>query len=334
MLKVLRLLLEIRQQQREILQRLSRLEQCPQLPAFTIEDFEAAEAAVRDERVAAALRKQLVRLGGNNLKEVAVNVMSAVMGVAVQRLFSLRGRKGKRPFVGTKLCRVKQQMPSIKPIISICRIVIRCHELPCNGRFDVDCSVFMIAHFFAFYYCTVLILFVGIPCVSVTCGFSASNHELGFPYACRKCIVLKVAFLGLNAHSPCTDAICERQGVDILAAQGFIGRWLPGACDRGGGRKRRYAQAFEPPESHAPSEEPQTLSGSAPPVNPCAGSVTRPGAPTASCPATPPGMAITSPAVAHPSSAPSPALPPHSLLLTPSHPTQHPCHMDRCPTGT
>ncbi|KAK8779656.1 hypothetical protein V5799_019003 [Amblyomma americanum] len=125
MLKVLRLLLEIRQQQREILQRLSWLEQarqeprarspspvsslppqCPQLPAFTIEDFEAAEAALRDDRVAAALRKQLLRLGGNNLKEVAANVMSAVMGVAVQRLFSLRGRKGKRPFVGTKLCRV------------------------------------------------------------------------------------------------------------------------------------------------------------------------------------------------------------------------------------
>ncbi|XP_077492373.1 uncharacterized protein LOC144103560 [Amblyomma americanum] len=126
MLKVLQLLPEIRQQQREILQRLSRLKQarqeprtrspsppvsslppqCPQLPAFTIEDFEAAEAALRDDRVAAALRKQLLRLGGNNLKEVAANVMSAVMGVAVQRLFSLRGRKGKRPFVGTKLCRV------------------------------------------------------------------------------------------------------------------------------------------------------------------------------------------------------------------------------------
>ncbi|XP_077490844.1 uncharacterized protein LOC144101566 [Amblyomma americanum] len=237
MLKVLRLLLEIRQQQREILQRLSWLEQarqeprarspspvsslppqCPQLPAFTIEDFEAAEAALRDDRVAAALsfhRKQLLRLGGNNLKEVAANVMSAVMGVAVQRLFSLRGRKGKRPFVGTKLCR--------------------------------------------------------------------------------------------------------RQGVDILAAQGFIGRWLPGACDRGGGLKRRYAQAFEPPESHAPSEEPQTPSGSAPPVNPCAGSVTCPGAPSASCPATPPGMAITSPAVAHPSSAPSPAPPQPPPHAQPPH---------------
>ncbi|XP_077485382.1 uncharacterized protein LOC144095566 [Amblyomma americanum] len=244
MLKLLRLLLEIRQQQREILQRLSRLEQA---------------------------RQQLLRLGGNNLKEVAANVMGAVMGVAVQRLFSLRGRKEKRPFVGTKLCRV--------------------------------------LIFFAFHYCTVLVLFVGIPCVSVTCGFSVSNHELGFPYACRKCIVLKVAFLGLNAHSPCTDAICERQGVDILAAQGFIGRWLPGACDREGGRKRRYAQALEPPESHA----------QAPPANPCAGSAPCPGAPSASCPATPPGMAILSPSGVHPSSAPSPALP-HSLLVTPSHP--------------
>ncbi|XP_077505984.1 uncharacterized protein LOC144115457 [Amblyomma americanum] len=237
MLKVLRLLLEIRQQQREILQRLSRLEQarqeprtrspsppvsslpplCPQLPAFTIEDFEAAEAAVRDDRVAAALKKQLLRLGGNSLKEVAANVMGAVMGVAVQRLFSLRGRKGKRPFVGTKLCTVA------------------------------------------------------------------------------------------------TDAICERQGVDILAAQGFIGRWLPGACDRGGGRKRRYAQAFEPPESHA----------QAPPVNPCAGG------PPKLCPPQPP------PHAQPPSTQALPLpLPPHSLLLTPSHPTQHPCHMGHCPTGT
>ncbi|XP_077519061.1 uncharacterized protein LOC144129051 [Amblyomma americanum] len=231
--------------------------QCPQLPAFTFEDFEAAEAAVRDDRVAAALRwatanfsfqkQQLLRLGGNNLKEVAANVMSAVMGVAVQRLFSLRGRKGKRPFVGTKLCRVA----------------------------------------------------TGIP------DFELLNHELGFPYACRKCIVLKVAFLGLNAHSPCTDAICERQGVDILAAQGFISRWLPGVCDREGGRKRRYAQALEHPESQAPSEEPQ-----ASPVNPCAGSAHCPGAPSASCPAAPPGMAVMCPSGVHPSSAPSPAPPP------------------------
>ncbi|XP_077510314.1 uncharacterized protein LOC144121151 [Amblyomma americanum] len=232
MLKVLRLLLEIRQQQREILQRVSRLEQarqeprtrspsppvsslpplCPQLPAFSIEDFEAAEAAVRDDRVAAALKKQLLRLGGNNLKEVAANVMGAVMGVAVQRLFSLRGRKGKRPFVGTKLCRVA------------------------------------------------------------------------------------------------TDAICERQGVDILAAQGFIGRWLPGACDRGGGRKRRYAQALEPPESHA----------QAPPANPCAGSAPCPGAPSASCPATPPGMAILSPSGVHPSSAPPTASSSRPATLHPS----------------
>ncbi|XP_077491488.1 uncharacterized protein LOC144102078 [Amblyomma americanum] len=257
MLKVLRLLLEIRQQQREILQRVSRLEQarqeprtrspsppvsslpplCPQLPAFSIEDFEAAEAAVRDDRVAAALKKQLLRLGGNNLKEVAANVMGAVMGVAVQRLFSLRGRKGKRPFVGTKLCRVA------------------------------------------------------------------------------------------------TDAICERQGVDILAAQGFIGRWLPGACDRGGGRKRRYAQALEPPESHA----------QAPPANPCAGSAPCPGAPSASCPATPPGMAILSHSGVHPSSAP-PQPPPHAqppstqalpLPLPPPQPPRHaqPPHVAPLPHG-
>ncbi|XP_077523202.1 uncharacterized protein LOC144134091 [Amblyomma americanum] len=138
--------------------------------------------------------------------------MGAVMGVAVQRLFSLRGRKGKRPFVGTKLCRVA------------------------------------------------------------------------------------------------TDAICERQGVDILAAQGFIGRWLPGACDRWGGRKRRYAQALEPPESHA----------QAPPVNPCAGSAPCPGAPSASCPATPPGMAIMSPSGVHPSSAPPTASSSRPATLHPS----------------
>ncbi|XP_077516747.1 uncharacterized protein LOC144127698 [Amblyomma americanum] len=117
MLKVLRLLLEIRQQQWEILQRLSRLEQarqelktrspspvsslppqCPQLPAFNIEDFEAAEASLRDDRVAAALRKQLVCQGGNNLKEVAANVMSAVMGVAIYaETIQPAGEKRKTP---------------------------------------------------------------------------------------------------------------------------------------------------------------------------------------------------------------------------------------------
>uniref|UniRef100_G3MPT3 DUF4806 domain-containing protein n=1 Tax=Amblyomma maculatum TaxID=34609 RepID=G3MPT3_AMBMU len=132
-LKVLRMLYEIRQQQRDsehrvlqhqeaVLGRLASLEAAiaqaarspeaeatvtnPKLPAYTLAELEAAEAAVKNDTVATALRKQLMRLGGGSLKEVASNIMTSIMGVEVQRLYSLHGRKGKKAFISMRLCRV------------------------------------------------------------------------------------------------------------------------------------------------------------------------------------------------------------------------------------
>ncbi|XP_049514056.1 uncharacterized protein LOC119431899 [Dermacentor silvarum] len=170
-LKSIHLLLDIRHQLREgfaqikqelqlVSERLDRLESksspavpqaapptLPQLPAKTVEDVEVAEQSLQDEDVAAALRKQLVRLGGTSLRDTASNILNGLMGHEVQLQFSLHGKKGKRAFVNTRLCRVA------------------------------------------------------------------------------------------------TDAICEKQGVDVREAHDFIKRWLPGAIDRAGGRRRRYAEA-------------------------------------------------------------------------------------------
>ncbi|KAH6920522.1 hypothetical protein HPB50_028490 [Hyalomma asiaticum] len=73
----------------------------PTLPATSLEELEAAEAALENED-----RDQLARLGGKGLREVAVNVLTAIMGTGVQRLFSMHGKKGKRAFAPLRLCRV------------------------------------------------------------------------------------------------------------------------------------------------------------------------------------------------------------------------------------
>ncbi|XP_077507146.1 uncharacterized protein LOC144116283 [Amblyomma americanum] len=130
LLRILRLVLEVQQQQCDLMQRVQRIEEnmqrrsdrqtdtgsarlsSPLLPpltlalqAYTVEALESAEAAIEDESVAAGLLKQLVHLGGKGLKQVAANIMTAIMGVAVQRLYSLHGRKGKNSFISLKLCK-------------------------------------------------------------------------------------------------------------------------------------------------------------------------------------------------------------------------------------
>ncbi|KAG0444439.1 hypothetical protein HPB47_013793 [Ixodes persulcatus] len=78
----------------------------PRLPANTLEELEAAEAAIHDEAVATVLKEQLLRIGGRTLLETTANIMKGLMGHCVQVLFSLYGRKGKRPFSGMQLCTV------------------------------------------------------------------------------------------------------------------------------------------------------------------------------------------------------------------------------------
>ncbi|XP_075728734.1 uncharacterized protein LOC142769401 [Rhipicephalus microplus] len=51
-------------------------------------------------------RKHLLQIGGRGLREIGVNAMKAVLAHAVQVLYSLHGRKGKRAFVNLRLCRL------------------------------------------------------------------------------------------------------------------------------------------------------------------------------------------------------------------------------------
>ncbi|XP_075750203.1 uncharacterized protein LOC142814788 isoform X1 [Rhipicephalus microplus] len=125
LLRILRIQLGIRQQQREVLQEVRQLKHkvrllsvpqhaqpakrpsdLPRLPAGTIGEVEAAEAAVQSKAVAAALRKHLLQIGGRGLRKIGVNAMKAVLAHDVQVLYSLHGRKGKRAFVNLRLCRL------------------------------------------------------------------------------------------------------------------------------------------------------------------------------------------------------------------------------------
>ncbi|XP_049525942.1 translation initiation factor IF-2-like isoform X2 [Dermacentor silvarum] len=47
--------------------------------------------------------------------------------------------------------------------------------------------------------------------------------------------------------------LCERGGGDLTEAQDFIKRWLPGSVDRGGGRKRRFAETLAAEKPDDPS---------------------------------------------------------------------------------
>ncbi|XP_075736136.1 uncharacterized protein LOC142776403 isoform X1 [Rhipicephalus microplus] len=113
LLRILRIQLGIRQQQREVLQEVRQLKHkvrllsvpqhaqpaqrpsdLPRLPAGTIGEVEAAEAAVQSKAVAAALRKHLLQIGGLGLREIGVNAMKAVLAHDVQVLYSLHGIKG------------------------------------------------------------------------------------------------------------------------------------------------------------------------------------------------------------------------------------------------
>ncbi|KAL1443319.1 hypothetical protein MTO96_007528 [Rhipicephalus appendiculatus] len=134
LLRTIRLLVEVRQEQRhgfhslraEMQQLSARLDNVeallarrgqpappaaplpdlPELPATSLEELEAVEAALEDKDVASALRDHLARRGGRELREVAVNVLTAIMNNDVQRLFSMHGKKGKREFASLRLCKV------------------------------------------------------------------------------------------------------------------------------------------------------------------------------------------------------------------------------------
>ncbi|XP_042148821.1 uncharacterized protein LOC115323847 [Ixodes scapularis] len=134
-LKMIHLLVEIRQQNRDILHQFSQLRQdvldiservalleapaaqaarapqvlpliLPRLPAESLQELEAAEAAVKEKGVAKALQDQLQKVGGRNLPEVTAGIMKSIMGHPVQVLFSLYGRKGKRAFINLGLCTI------------------------------------------------------------------------------------------------------------------------------------------------------------------------------------------------------------------------------------
>ncbi|XP_075722038.1 uncharacterized protein LOC142765235 isoform X2 [Rhipicephalus microplus] len=79
LLRILRIQLGIRQQQREVLQEVRQLRH---------------------------KRKHLLQIGGRGLREIGVNAMKAVLAHDVQVLYSLHGRKGKRAFVNLRLCRL------------------------------------------------------------------------------------------------------------------------------------------------------------------------------------------------------------------------------------
>ncbi|XP_075722042.1 uncharacterized protein LOC142765239 [Rhipicephalus microplus] len=79
LLRILRIQLGIRQQQREVLQEVRQLKH---------------------------KRKHLLQIGGRGLREIGVNAMKAVLAHDVQVLYSLHGRKGKRAFVNLRLCRL------------------------------------------------------------------------------------------------------------------------------------------------------------------------------------------------------------------------------------
>ncbi|XP_075742305.1 uncharacterized protein LOC142796059 isoform X4 [Rhipicephalus microplus] len=79
LLRILRIQLGIRQQQRQVLQEVRQLKhKC----------------------------KHLLQIGGRGLREIGVNAMKAVLAHDVQVLYSLHGRKGKRAFVNLRLCRL------------------------------------------------------------------------------------------------------------------------------------------------------------------------------------------------------------------------------------
>ncbi|XP_077516578.1 uncharacterized protein LOC144126769 [Amblyomma americanum] len=190
------------------------------LPAYTVEELESAEAAIEDESVAAGSESSWSAWGGKGLKEVAANVMTAIMGVAVQRLYSRHGHKEKNWFISHKLCKVA------------------------------------------------------------------------------------------------TDAICEKTGVDVAKAQGFIIKWLPGSVDRSGGRKRRFAEAFLP----------DTAASLATAVNPCASapSTVSHAAPSTVSHAAPP------PKIPPPTWPPPPRIPPHAWpSLPPKVPPRAPHSLAR-----
>ncbi|XP_075743437.1 uncharacterized protein LOC142797046 isoform X1 [Rhipicephalus microplus] len=79
LLRILRIQLGIRQQQREVVQEVRQLKH---------------------------ERKHLLQIGGRGLREIGVNAMKAVLAHDVQVLYSLHGRKGKRAFVNLRLCRL------------------------------------------------------------------------------------------------------------------------------------------------------------------------------------------------------------------------------------
>ncbi|KAG0421939.1 hypothetical protein HPB47_002198 [Ixodes persulcatus] len=183
-LRVLRLLLEVRLQNRDTHQLLSQLDgrmarledsaaqaappppaiaatSLPRLPAMTVAELEAENEAIRDECVATALKKRLINMGGEKPTEVVANIMKAIMTLPVQVQFSLYGKKG--PFISMDLCTL----------------------------------------------------------------------ALG--------------------------AISEKLKIEECLAKQMVVKWLPGSCDRGGGRKRRFEATVAPGTQNSPQGPTKTF---------------------------------------------------------------------------
>ncbi|KAM7309918.1 hypothetical protein ISCGN_006901 [Ixodes scapularis] len=115
-LRILRLLLEVRLQNRDTHQLLSQLDgrmarlevsgaeaappppvfaetSLPRLPAMTVAELEGANE-----------KKRLINMGGKKPTEVGANIVKAIMTLPGQVKSSLHGNKGKRPFISMGLC--------------------------------------------------------------------------------------------------------------------------------------------------------------------------------------------------------------------------------------
>ncbi|KAH6921119.1 hypothetical protein HPB50_027889 [Hyalomma asiaticum] len=126
LLRVLRLLIHVRQQNRDTMQELCLLRNEVQLLSQRLDQAEAADRSLVDPatctafRSAASARKHLLSIGGKGLREVAVNAMKAVMGHDVQVRYSLHGRKGKLAFIQLKLCTIVTDAICQKANLDLC----------------------------------------------------------------------------------------------------------------------------------------------------------------------------------------------------------------------
>ncbi|XP_075730366.1 uncharacterized protein LOC142772121 isoform X2 [Rhipicephalus microplus] len=115
LLRILRIQLGIRQQQRQVLQEVRQLKHgsCPCLSTpsqhrapLTFSGCLLVQLEKWRQQRQLCRCKHLLLIWGRGLREIGVNAMKAVLAHDVQVLYSLHGRKGKRAFVNLRLCRL------------------------------------------------------------------------------------------------------------------------------------------------------------------------------------------------------------------------------------